>query len=254
MSIDDKKIEKLFNYRKIPYVLKDLAIINSKALLSDLYELQRNIYALDHYLESNWKLSSSNLNKHWKAIYNTLEKLGYNRSQAQDLCKHIKKYELHEIQLREGKRPYRLSMEYFYYYKSCDVRLMRQILVDKSIKTKSKLADWRYFDLATEVNDDIEDVFEDMETINANAFLILINERSVNEAHDKFDAFLKHIEHKSSLRRSKVNTKAFNQIHNWTVEIIADTSKLMLENLKKIKSESLETRGKLEIHSSRAEV
>ena len=69
---------------------------------------------------------------------------------------------------------------------------MRQIIIDSCPGSfhNNHLTDWRYFDLITELNDDIEDVFEDITTINANAFLISINENSVEKTRKDFSIFL----------------------------------------------------------------
>ena len=248
MELDDTKIEKLFSFRKIPYLLDHIQIDIKGTLLDQLFNVQRRIYELDSYLESNWDLDPKNLNFLWRSIYEAIEDCGYSRAEAIKLCKHIKRYELHEIQLREGKRPYRLSMEYFYYYKSCDVRLIRQIIMDKLTDDHSSriLQDWRYFDLATEVNDDIEDVFEDMHTINANAFLISINERSLVHTKDVFKDFLDQIGHKSKRRLERIRSENYSNIQSWTLEIIRDTKLLMQKNLERITNNTMNTTSQLD--------
>jgi len=129
---------------------------------------QVSIYWLDDYLENNWEIKKSELSKFWKAIHKDMTDCGIPKSKLAEYSKHIMKYQSHELNLREAKMPTDGSIEYYYYYKSCDVRLMRQIIYDLSedLDSKSTLADWRYFDLVTEVNDDVEDMFEDLETIN----------------------------------------------------------------------------------------
>ena len=63
----------------------------------------------------------------------------------------------------KGLLPTRLEMEYFYFYKSCDVKLLRRLIYEtrlKGSKSFGSLSDWRYFDLVTEVNDDVADILK----------------------------------------------------------------------------------------------
>ncbi len=238
----NEKIIQLFEYRKLPYLIEFFSKSDRKKILSSLIELQKSIYELDCYLECNWNLRQSDLDKYWEDIYNKIEKLGYDRSNAFQMCSHIRRYQLHETQLRELKFPMRLNQEYFYYYKSCDVRLMREILFDKckNLRVSHKLSDWRLFDLVTEINDDIEDIEEDLHTINCNAFMISILEKGSSISVSTYKKFLKALVAKSELRALKRHNKWYQQINSWTItdaqltlELINKKQKLGLLNIKK---------------------
>ena len=67
------KIDDLFHYRKLPYLL-DLVeqdVTKKDALLAKLKNLQVAIYNLDHYLESNWLISDEQLDYWWKFIHDS---------------------------------------------------------------------------------------------------------------------------------------------------------------------------------------
>lgn len=235
------KIQELFEYRKIPFLLSQVNKKDRKSLGKGLIRLQEDIYILDRYLESNWVLKSKKLDKYWRKIFKTLSKLGFDATVSENLVSHIRKYQLHESQLRDGRMPTRLSEEYYYYYKSCDVRLMRAIISEYTDDSKKsfEVSDWRYFDLITEINDDVEDIFEDQETINGNLFNILIHEQGLDQASNQFYNILTEFYDASNdrFRLTKNNYKL--QIMKWTAEYYFDTVELLNKNTKKISKKPL---------------
>lgn len=228
----EDKIEELFEYRKIPFLLSRVKKKERKSLKKKLFKLQRDIYKLDNYLESNWVLKDKKLEKHWGRIYKTLANLGFNNIESNDLCKHIRKYQLHETQLRENKMPTRLSEEYYYYYKSCDVRLMRVIIgaYTEDDKITLDLSDWRYFDLITEINDDVEDIFEDQKTINGNLFNIMIHERGIEVTFKVFYEKLTEFLNASLKKFLMTNDKDKLSLMKWTAINYYETVELLYKN------------------------
>ncbi|NNL92346.1 MAG: hypothetical protein HKO66_08960 [Saprospiraceae bacterium] len=243
----ENKINDLFEYRKLPFLLSFLGKKERKSLMPKLVKIQEKIYNLDGYLEQNWKLKPKKLSKYWKAINNSIAKLGYDHDQIEKMTSHIKRYELHESQLRSYKLPTRISLEYFYYYKSCDVRLLREIIYDKYKNDDNviKLSDWRIYDLVTEINDDIEDVFEDQKTINCNYYLISILEEGVEEAEKKYSLFLNALLKRSITKFSKSKQPDIIKLHYYTVKRIRQTLALLtkqnslISNKKSIKKTEL---------------
>jgi len=238
-----KKIKKLFKYRKIPFLLSYLPKEDRRWLRSKLFKLQAAIYDLDLYLESNWQLDSDSLDKYWQGMFQCLEVLDIRGNEAKELTKHIRKYQLHETQLRKGILPTRLTREYYYYYKSCDVRLMRNIiaLYSEECAQEISLSDWRYFDLITEIDDDVEDIFEDQITINGNLFNILIHEQGLKKTVKEFKNLLTDFEEKSQIRTEKSKNNKQKKIHKWTVQYTQATKKLLKINRKKIKKMGLKS-------------
>jgi hypothetical protein len=223
------KIKQLMHYRKLPDIidLVEQTGKNKRELLSHLIEIQKAIYHLDHVLESEWNIIHSSLDIKWKSIYRALESAGVESSVHDEYCRHIYKYQKHELEQREGKSLLRLSMEYFYFYKSCDVKLLRRIIMDRypELRTMFPIADWRWFDLVTEVNDDVEDVFEDMGTNNGNRFLLSVQKFGLEEAYQLFTKFLSEI--KVSFDRKIKNKTIHPLITELTFNELNKTSELL---------------------------
>jgi hypothetical protein len=159
----EKKINLLFEYRVFPELFAEAGEkYKNHKLVKNLKELQAAIYHLDHHLETNWDINAKkDLKPYWKEIYAALTKCGIKKADHDDYCKLIYKYQKHELYLRENRLPIDFKMEFYYYFKSCDVKLLRRIICDH-FPILAKLyptAHWRWFDLITEVNDDVEDVF-----------------------------------------------------------------------------------------------
>lgn len=232
-----KKIKKLFDYRGLPNLMVAGRIKKKKKLYKNLIKLQISIYELDEYLESNWKVYQSDLAVYWKSIHKCMEACGVPNSKLNEYSKHIQKYQKHELELREAKLPVDGSIEFYYYYKSCDVRLMRQIIYDHSegLEEIFTMADWRYFDLITEVNDDVEDVFEDLETINGNYVLIASWVYGKKQARKILNEFIDVLSAKNKNRLEKRKDKSeYTEIYEHTKEQLKATKKLLKKNLKKL--------------------
>jgi len=235
------KIEQLFTYRKLPYLLSFIKKKESAKLYRRLVDLQIAIYDLDHYLETNWKLKNKELKRFWQNIYSCLAKMDYTEEEAFHLTNHIRRYQKHEMQLRDALMPTVLNKEYYYYYKSCDVRLMREIIYNKAPKISSHLTleDWRWFDLITEIDDDIEDVFEDQKTINGNMFLIMIIEDGLDAAVKTFRKFILQTIDKQNDDLDEIKTKHKKKLIKWTTKESELTLKLLDKNYKKLKKKKI---------------
>jgi len=124
---------------------------------------------------------------------------------------------------------------------------MRQIIYDLSDNLKSKytLPDWRYFDLITEVNDDVDDMFEDLKSINGNYALIARWEFGKKESIRLLSEFMDTIETKNKERYTKrKNQSNYKAIYKMTQKQIKDTRKLLIKNMKKLKKKQI-TKAKL---------
>lgn len=225
------KINDLFAYRMFPELLSDHS--DKREIWNKLCQLQTEIYLLDKHLEENWVLSKLQLEKCWESIHSSLASMGIGENQWDEYCAHIHKYELREKALRYGIFPLHLAMEYFYFYKSCDVKLCRRLIFEASPKIRKEisLADWRYFDLVTEVNDDVEDVFEDLETINGNRFLISIHQKGKKQTELEFISFLDEVSQKNQSRFAHPQNEWQEVIQNSTKENIILTKELLTRNL-----------------------
>lgn len=226
------KIEQLFEYRAFPelYRLSGGSVAELKTFHNQLVELQARIYDLDEYLEINWELKESKLNAFWVKIYHALGKLGIPPAKHAAYCIQIHKYQKHEADLRLNLMPTRLNMEYFYFYKSCDVKLQRRLLLEKYPRLGSIFtpADWRYFDLVTEINDDATDLKEDTTSINGNRLLISFYTHGKEKTQQEFDAFLNYVCTQSKERYKGKEVAAFHKnIHFRTLEQAASTKAII---------------------------
>lgn len=231
MEVLTAKIKTLFAYRDFDhlYELGELSAIKKDRLEANLIRLQQDIYFLDEYLESNWVLDDSELKLYWNHIHQSLSNLGVPSSEYDQYSSHIYNYQRHEIQLRSKKDLLRLSMEYFYFYKSCDVKLLRRLIYNHAPKIGRyySLADWRCFDLITEVNDDVEDLVEDMQTINGNRLQLAINKYGVETAKTQFREFMDQILQQSITRVNLNKSKYYDSIHAKVVEQVEATIVLL---------------------------
>ncbi len=240
----EKKIEELFVYRRFPQLF-DLVGENYKnhPIISALKELQIAIYFLDHHLETNWTIDpEKDLKKYWKEIYRSLTNCGVDQKVHDDYCKLIYRYQKHELYLRQNKLPTSLNIEHYYYFKSCDVKLLRRIISDKfpMIKRLHPPADWRYFDLITEVNDDVEDVFEDGFTINGNYFLIDHLKNGIDKAQENMNGFIEQIARKNS-ERLKLKKGSYKWCGEMTQTECIKTQKLLKKNSSLLKKDTRTT-------------
>jgi hypothetical protein len=234
------KILSLFEYRKFPQLF-EIVGENDNEFLEELIDLQLKIYYLDAHLESNWNLDQNVLASCWKDIYNTSLLSSLSKENKIKYCKKILKYQSHEVRLRKQKLPTDFKLEYFYFYKSCDVKLLRRLIYEKYPKlTKSfKITDWRWFDLITEINDDVEDIYEDLDFYNGNAFSIYIIKNGKEYTFKLFNDFIDYTIEKSSLTLSK--NKNHQMVHDWTVENAQLTKELLKERINNINLDDLKS-------------
>jgi len=228
-----QKIQELFAYRRIPELLNLAGIERDSPFVARLYTLQEVIYALDHYLESNWDVRKRDLNAKWKAIYEALMAFDIRKKALSDYTSEIERYEAYELDLRKNKLPVTRSFETLYSCKSCDVKLIRNLIYRHAPDLKKRVPekDWSHYDLITEVNDDIQDVFEDCESWNGNRFLISMLVRGKRKTRKAYKAFLdetgkaarKHFKSKKDAHRA--------QLYKWTRERLQETEELLRETM-----------------------
>lgn len=234
------KIKKLFAYRKITELLKASGLDKDKDFVANIINVQYHIYMLDGYLESQWPLDKKDIEKYWNAILVALESMGYSGKTVVPMVKEIEEYEKIERNMRKDKWPTKVAMDDFYRTKSCDVRLVRQLIY----KTHPGLNDiwkekaWRYYDIITEINDDISDILEDVNTFNGNRYLISILRKGAEKTHKEYYKFLESIVKKANKYFAEKADRGKNrQLAEWTADRGVQTLKLLDTN---ISSKSLE--------------
>ncbi|MFT4535596.1 MAG: hypothetical protein ACJA1A_002859 [Saprospiraceae bacterium] len=222
------KIIALFEYRELPKLIAYGGGTWDIQFYENLIQLQYDIYMLDFELETNWEVDMSIIDTRWKAIHKDLGVLGVSTSDYDRYSGHIYKYQKHELRIRDGKFPTRLSMEYFYFYKSCDVKLLRKLIYDKNPELAKviKTSEWRTFDLVTEINDDVVDLQEDLTTINGNRFLISLIQFGKERTVQIFNDFLDEMD----VRNRQLDVKSIEGVEflDWTDTQIRETKELVV--------------------------
>ncbi|MDX1476870.1 MAG: hypothetical protein R3301_04155 [Saprospiraceae bacterium] len=228
-----KKINDLFTYRRIPYMLKLAGIPKDSPFVKQLMDLQQAIYALDEYLEANWQVKKSALDKHWKEINRQLRAFGLNRYQVVAFRKDIERYQSYELEMRDGRMPTRRPFKTTYGAKTCDVRLIRKLIYHEApdLSKRIRETDWRPYDLITEVNDDINDVYEDLSKYNGNRFLISLLTRGKGRTRSEFSAFLRDTGKDARLRFKKRSGKENDELAAWTARRLDQTRVLLKKRL-----------------------
>ncbi|MEO6131104.1 MAG: hypothetical protein ABIQ02_04605 [Saprospiraceae bacterium] len=225
-----QKITELFNYRR----LTDLLSLNDKEngndFVGQLMDVQYQIYMLDGFLESQWDIHKADLKKYWKSINDSLQKIGYTKKQTAALLDEIKDYQKIERDCRKNKWPTKVSFRKFYTTKSCDVRLIRHLIYAShpELGLLWKENAWRYYDMITEIHDDVADLQEDLMTYNGNRFLISLLRKGAEKTRDEYDTFLKEITEKANeYFAGKMNKGKNKQLAGWTLRRSKETIKLL---------------------------
>ena len=238
-----QKVDELFRYRHIPELITLSGIKEASEFSKQLKMLQIAIYYLDHHLESNWNIKKGDLKKYWNDIFEAMTSLGIFKKDAPVLCKQIAKYQSHELNMRNGKWPTDYKFQFLYYYKSCDVKLIRKLIYNRqpALNKKIKETDWRFYDYVTEINDDVEDVFEDIHTINGNRFLISILQQGTAKTQKEFLSELRLIKKQMNVHfGGKKRTPETKELIKWTNTRLEESIQLIKKqlSLKKINSVS----------------
>jgi hypothetical protein len=232
-----QKIQDLFDYRLFPLLFdlcgESFQYDHPKVIM--YYKLQEAIYKLDEVLESDWNVGPLSVSKNHLEIENLLIRAGVPQKSHRQLLKYLFKYEEHELNLRKGLLPGKKSLHKFYFYKSCDVKLIRALIYKDfpMLEQKFPLKNWKNFDLVTEINDDISDLFEDIPTINGNRLMISIFQNGLAKTEEMYLNYLDKIR---LYEVENFNDKAYSHelselVHNETIKNIYDTIELVIINL-----------------------
>ncbi|HSF90270.1 MAG TPA: hypothetical protein VLA46_12685 [Saprospiraceae bacterium] len=228
------KIEELFTYRKLIGLLQQGGLDKDKVFYEHLVDIQYQIYLLDAYLEGAWDLDKAALASCWEKIKDSLSKLNYSSTQIDQLLREIREYERIERNCRKGKWPTKVSFRKFYTTKSCDVRLIRHLIYDAQPELKRvwKEKDWTYYDLITEMNDDIADVVEDLNTYNGNRFLISVLRKGSVKTEKQYRAYMEKTTSKAKEYFKKHGDAGDNQqLYTWTMERSVETLDLLAKTV-----------------------
>jgi len=228
------KIEALFSYRKLTGLLLAGQLDKDPLFIGHLTAIQYQIYLLDAYLESQWELDQERLDEHWTAISTSLAQLAYTPNQIRRLLSEIREYERIERNCRKNNWPTKVRFKKFYTTKSCDVRLIRHLIYDArpGLRDTWKEEDWSYYDLITEINDDIADLNEDLLTYNGNRFLISLLRKGRRKTLKQYRRYLLKVKAKAKAYFKKHQERGNNaQLCSWTLDRSVETLEMLESTL-----------------------
>jgi hypothetical protein len=237
-----EKINQLFEYRKLNELLRMGQLDQNKKFVAHLFHIQTQIYLLDAYLEGHWTLEEKELNHFWSGIHSSLEDLGYSIEDSDDLLKDIRRYQKIEQQCRENKWPVEVPFNKFYTTKSCDVRLIRHLIytASPSLKETWKESIWTYYDLITEINDDIADLHEDLQTYNGNRFLVSLLQIGTRKTEKQYRKFIEKVVEKANAYFKKhPKQEQHHELHEWINSRSAETLELLSKTVDEAGMEQL---------------
>ncbi len=184
-----QKVDQLYEKRIKPYA-RNLNPEKKKIII----ELQTLVFVLDHYFEQNKDINSYLLNSAWKEFNKSLNALGMPLAVQENVLTDIKDYARIEIKMRKGKKLAEYPIGFFYYKKSCDVRMQRHIIrYLNNEPVKSDLTEINR-DIAEEIEDDSDDLLEDVETpFNGNRLLEIKQTGDITKEKE-YPLFIKSLE------------------------------------------------------------
>lgn len=207
-SLESKQ---LLNFRKIPYYAKLCGLNERKRLdaMIRIHSLQEAIYDLDSYGEKNWFIDRIRINEIWEKIDEEIDDFDIRRSSIRYAIEDLKKYQEIEIHLRERQFPLDVPLLEFYKTKTCDIRLERAIIEQMSQSGISRLLNeaWLLFDIISEVQDDLEDYWEDLGSYNFNRIQTEVYFYGVSHTFEKYIGLIKTVEQLSYGLERKARTE-----------------------------------------------
>lgn len=228
--IPSPKVVELFEYRLIPWLIKKSNLAAS--FIDQLYVLQTCIYELDKYIEMHWELNPMQISKLWHSVEMLLADFGYRPEHIRELLRSFQIYFDREQNLRAGHFPSYIAIEDFYFHKSCDVKLHRQIIADKAHIEPVTRHDWEVFDLITEINDDIADLSEDAATFNGNRLLISLNLGDEQATFQEYLSLIRSLKERVlTIENQRIRTLATQEGQNALIKI-----ETLIKNYDKVRS------------------
>ena len=208
-----RKIKDLFDLRLIPDLI---SIGNGKmdsAFLQELIDLQFSIYQLDKSLEGQWDINHAQLKKYWHEIIDILSSLGGSRTGIEKQLYRLRVYVEGELAIRNEIYPSFVPIRPFYYFKSCDVKLIRELIYARfsDLERRIPQSSWILFDLVTEVNDDISDQLEDRTIYNGNRFLFSLYTHGWEETLEEYRHFVNSIEQSLSFYKKYLHPEIYDK-------------------------------------------
>ena len=180
-----EKAEELYEKRIAPYA-HDLASPTREAIIN----FQKLVFVVDHYFEHNEQLNPAFLNSFWNQFEKFLDDLQMPKELQATILQDIEDYADIEASIRTGKKLAEYEIKFFYFKKSCDVRMQRHIIRYLNNEDASSSESEIARDILEEIEDDVDDIEEDKLTpFGGNRFLEILNSINV-EKLSEYDTFI----------------------------------------------------------------
>ena len=180
-----RKTEELYEKRIAPHV-PDISPLKRETII----RFQKLVFVLDHYFEHNEQLAPAILDSVWTRFEKFLDDLEMPKDLQATLLQDIKDYADIEAGIRIGKKLAECEIRFFYFKKSCDVRMQRHII--RYLNTQPALSSEPEIirDILEEIEDDVDDIAEDKLTpFGGNRFLEILDSKDV-EKLDEYTTFV----------------------------------------------------------------
>ena len=220
----------LLELRKVDFNIENENILKKEILFDKINKFQQSIFLLDKFGEETWNIEPSILSRYWKNIYIQFSKLLPVASNF-FLFNDIIKYQAIELNLRKGILPFDISINHFYHLKTCDIRLIRDIIRNISKHTNQNYSLWNYFDIINEVFDDITDLFEDQSTYNCNRIILSIKEFGIAKTYLQYFDFLQRLQKQIIFEFNGLDVIDQKFLYNSCLNQISINKKLLTKSL-----------------------
>lgn len=172
------KVDTLFASRSIELFAHRLCGWSvSPELFAWLRDLQDEIYQIDDLLEQHWEIDlwvREQIDTSWKQIEQYVEELLGDEEYVEDYLERVRSFFEIEQTMRQVVTPVQMDIDDFYRLKICNIHLARDlILASECVILDPMIRDSiEAFDKLGELVDDLEDIEEDLDSINPNRFLL----------------------------------------------------------------------------------
>lgn len=185
----NQKAEELYEKRIAPYAKRI-----SESQKRSLIEFQKLIFEIDEYGESIKYIDKVHLDTLWNKAEIFLDTLKIDKTTRDNLLQDIKEYADMEAATRTGKKLLEYDIKFFYFKKSCDVRLQRHLI--RYINNEAPVSSEEEItkDILEEMEDDLDDIEEDKQTLfSGNRFLEALSSQDMDMVGE-YVAFVKSLE------------------------------------------------------------
>ncbi len=203
----DRKTREVYEKRIAPYA-SGISPAHQAAILS----FQKLVFTIDYYFEHNEKINPQSIESFWAQSEKLLNDLGMPKDVQATITQDIRDYSEIEASVRKDKKLVDYKIDFFYFKKSCDVRMQRHLIRFLNHLPAVSSADEVAKDIAEEIEDDVDDIEEDKLTpLNGNRFSETLNSKDLSKLQE-YASFISSLQNISESLRKKITDKVNEEI------------------------------------------